>query len=65
MAVPNAEKDTTAYWANRAKTEAWQVKFCTDQLKRIMSMFGIDLVSGDLIDTKGETQSLAICSPDL
>ena len=63
MATPNAQKDTTAYWTNRGKTEVWQTKFCTDQLKRIMATFRIDLVSGDLTNMSGETQSMAICSP--
>jgi hypothetical protein len=63
MAEPTAQKDTAAYWTNRVKTEVWQTKFCTDQLKRIMIMFRIDLVSGALTNVKGEIQSLAICSP--
>ena len=61
MAAPNADKDKTAYFINAGKTEVWQAKFCTDDLKRIMFEFGIDLISGDLQDQSGNTQSLSVC----
>jgi len=61
MAERNAERDQKAYLINRGKTEAWQQKFCTPELKTIMQVFGIDLVSGDFANMKGETQSMAVC----
>ena len=62
MKDPNAQNDIVAYWSNRGKTELWQTKFCTAQLKQIMTTFKINLVSGRLTDMKGEIQSMAICS---
>ena len=50
------------YWTNLGKTKSWQTKFCTDELKAIMTTFEIDVVSGDLANMQGETQSMAICS---
>ena len=62
MKDPNAQNDIVAYWSNRGKTELWQTKFCTAQLKQIMTTFKINLVSGRLTNMKGEIQSMAICS---
>ena len=52
MKDPNAQNDPVAYWSNRGKTELWQTKFCTAQLKQIMTTFKLNLVSGHLTDMK-------------
>lgn len=50
------------YWGNRGRTEVWQAKFCTATLIGIMHKYGIGMVSGDLKNKSGETQSMAVCS---
>jgi len=61
MATPNAENDRSAYVLNSAKTKLWEAKFCTDRLKSLMKDIGANIVSGDLQNSRGETQSMAPC----
>ncbi|MDP1519862.1 hypothetical protein Q8A57_02670 [Porticoccus litoralis] len=61
MSLPNADKDQKAFIANRARTELWETKFCTLELVSLMKINQIDLVSGDLTNPEGKTQSLAVC----
>jgi len=61
MNSPNADKDSRAYLTNVGTTKLWETKFCTDDLKKIMAEFGIDLVSGDLQNMTGDTQSMSAC----
>jgi len=63
MSEPNAEENEAAYWRNLGKTEVWSAKFCTVELKKIMTEFKIDMVSGDLTDMQGDTQRMSLCSP--
>lgn len=62
ISEPVTHLNSVEYWTNLGKTKSWQTKFCTDELKAIMTTFGIDVVSGDLSNMQGETQSMAICS---
>lgn len=62
MSNPNASKDNSALFENQYKTELWQRTLCTPVLKSIMINNGLDLVSGDLQDESGETQSFALCN---
>jgi hypothetical protein len=64
MSERNAEKDHNAYLINQGKVRMWTAKFCTPELKTTMQVFGIDLVSGDLTNMEGETQSMALCNKD-
>lgn len=62
MAAKDAQTNHADYVLNLGKTKIWQIKFCTDSLKKIMAVHQIDIVTGDLQNMKGETQSLALCS---
>lgn len=62
MSSPNASTNKSALFENQFKTELWQRKLCSPQLKSIMENNGLDLISGDLQDEYGETQSFAICN---
>ncbi|WP_128690947.1 hypothetical protein [Chromohalobacter israelensis] len=64
MSVPNASENRAARLANQGKTLVWETNFCSEKLERIMVREGIDMVSGDLQDTSGDTQSLASCFND-
>jgi hypothetical protein len=61
MSAPGAAPGNAAYLANFGRTELWSTRFCTEELKAIMSRYKIDLVSGDLTNLKGETQSISMC----
>lgn len=61
MSEPGAAPGNAAYIANTGLTKLWSMRFCTENLKAIMSQYGIDMVSGDLSNRRGETQSLALC----
>jgi hypothetical protein len=61
---PSGEGDQVAFLKNSGKVDLWQRKFCSLGLIPIMVRHGLDLVSGDLRDLKGETQSLAICAKE-
>ena len=39
MSKPNADKDVIAYAINSARTEMWQTKFCTSELKKLMTQY--------------------------
>jgi rubrerythrin len=57
-----AQSGDTEYWSNRGRTEVWKAKFCTVNLMGIMRKHGIGMVSGDLKNKSGETQSMAVCT---
>ncbi len=61
MSASGAAPGNAAYLANYGRTKAWSIKFCTSQLKALMSRHQIDLVTGDLTDLRGDTQSMTIC----
>ncbi|WP_320045158.1 zinc ribbon domain-containing protein [uncultured Desulfobacter sp.] len=61
MSVSGAEPGNTAYYHNVGRTLTWSTKFCTKELKKIMLQHEIDLVSGDLANFDGETQSMSPC----
>lgn len=61
MSQPGAEPGNAAYLSNVGRTKAWSTRFCTPELKAIMSRFGVDIVTGNLTDLAGDTQSMAIC----
>lgn len=60
LTQPGAEDDNAIYDENTKKTETWQAAFCTDQLKKIMTEKGMDMVTGVLINS-GQTHSIAPC----
>lgn len=62
MSKPNAATDPKAYRLNIANTNAWQARFCTKELKLVMSKYSIDIVSADLQNGAGDTQSFSICT---
>ena len=61
MSASGAAPGNAAYLANIGRTKVWSAKFCTKQLKSMMSQYKIDLVTGDLANLSGKTQSMAIC----
>jgi predicted nucleic acid-binding Zn ribbon protein len=62
MSVSGAEYGNAEYFTNAGITKVWTERFCTQQLKEIISQYEIDLVSGDLSDFNGETQRVAVCT---
>jgi hypothetical protein len=62
MSAQVTQNGDTEYWSNRGRTEVWQAKFCTVNLMSIMRKYGIGMVSGDLKNKSGETQSVAVCA---
>lgn len=58
---PDADKDRVAFLKNSGKADLWQRKFCSKDLIPLMLRHGLDLVSGQILDSTGEIQSLAIC----
>ena len=61
MSGLGAESGNAAYLTNVGITRAWSVRFCTDELKAIMSRYRIDLVTGNLTNLEGKTQRMSIC----
>ena len=61
MSKDDGDTNQASYAFNSALTEAWGRRFCTKQLKGIMKDQGVFLVSGHLLDTKGDIQSLSSC----
>ena len=61
MTTSDAALGNAAYLANIGRTKVWSAKFCTKQLKAMMSQYKIDLVTGSLANLSGETQSTSIC----
>ena len=61
MSASGAAPGNAAYLVNIGRTKAWSAKLCTKQLKAMMSRYKIDLVTGDLANLSGKTQSMAIC----
>jgi hypothetical protein len=61
MSKPDAEPGNAAYYENVGRTKAWSTRFCTPELSAIMRRNKIDTVSGNLTDSTGDTQSMAIC----
>ena len=61
MSDPNARPGNAAYLTNVGRTKAWSTRFCTPELKAIMERHAIDMVTGNLTDTNGDTQSMSIC----
>lgn len=62
MTNENPSPNSSELFVNQFMTELWQKNLCTPELRSIMANFGLDLVSGDLQDNSGETQSFALCS---
>ena len=61
MSKDDGDTNQASYAFNSALTEAWSRRFCTRQLRTIMKDQGVFLVSGHLLDTKGNIQSLSPC----
>ena len=61
MSKDDGDTNQASYAFNSALTEAWGRRFCTKQLKTIMKGQEVFLVSGHLLDTKGNIQSLSSC----
>jgi membrane-bound ClpP family serine protease len=64
MRVPNASSNTAAFQLNLGITMVWQKRFCTDQVKKIMREHSLNLVSGELVNSSGKTQRMAVCIPE-
>jgi len=62
LAKDNADSNKAAYESNLRNTEAWQARFCAGVLKAIMRHHDIFLVSGHLLDDRGNTQAIAPCT---
>jgi len=57
------DKNPAGYARNIAITTGWGVKFCTQELKSIMTKYGITYVDGMLLDAKTKsTQSISLCA---
>lgn len=63
MTTPKAGEDKAATVLNGGITLVWQAKFCAPELRKLMTANSIALVSGDLQDSTGETQRIAVCAP--
>lgn len=57
---PGAEDDNAIYDENTKKNETWLAAFCTDELKKIMTEKGIDMVTG-FLSNSGQTETIAPC----
>lgn len=57
----DADVNPTSYAINTGITKLWSNLFCTDELKGIMHDYDVFMVSGQLIDQKGEKYSLSAC----
>jgi len=65
MADKTADKDKNpvAYTQNIVKTAAWDAKFCTQELKSIMTKYEINYVDGVLRDAKTQSnQAISLCA---
>lgn len=62
MSLPDAAKNPESKMKNLARTAAWQTNFCSEEMQQLINTNNLWVVSGDLTDDKGETQSLALCS---
>ena len=63
MAEEISLTETTPSTRNSMRTALWQAKFCTLQLQGLMATLRLNVVSGNLTDLHGETQSMAVCFP--
>jgi len=61
LSAAGAKPGNAAYYTNVGRTELWKVRFCTSELEEIMQKYGVTLVSGNLTDGSGTTQSMAVC----
>ena len=61
FSIPGAANNPAAYNHNIRNTERWDEEFCTPELKALMKELKSDMVSGDLQNPEGKTQSMAIC----
>ncbi|WP_039661218.1 hypothetical protein [Pantoea sp. MBLJ3] len=60
LTQPGAEDDNAIFDENTKKTETWEAAFCTNDLKKIMTEKGMDMVTGVLLNN-GQTHSIAPC----
>lgn len=61
---PAAATDNAAYVENTGKRLIWEARFCTNELKSIMRRAKINVVTGDLQNSSGKTQFMAMCNRD-
>lgn len=57
----DGDKNITSYAINTGITTAWSQAFCTDDLKMIMSKYGVKMVTGQLVSRDGEKHSMSAC----
>jgi hypothetical protein len=58
----DGDKNIVSYAINTGITEAWGRAFCTDELKEIMSKYGVEMVTGQLISKSGAYESMSACT---
>jgi len=64
QSAPNATTDKAAYLSNRSVALVWQTAFCKPELKELMQRQRVNIVTGTINNTRGDTQFLASCTPD-
>jgi len=62
MGDPAGKTDRSAFLRNQGVALVWKAKFCTNDLSSLMRQHGIGMVSGQILDSGGEIQAIAICS---
>lgn len=61
MSRPVAEPGDAGYVINSGRRNLWSRRFCTAELRSIMSRHRIVMVTGNLTDLMGEIQSVSAC----
>ncbi len=62
MSDPAGSSSPSAHLRNQGIALMWKEKFCTSDLSSIISRHRLALVSGQIVDTHGEIQAIAICN---
>ena len=61
MSLKDAATNPSSFATNTGKRLAWEAKYCTAELKRIMLRHGLDMVAAEITDMKMQTQMIAVC----
>jgi hypothetical protein len=64
QAATNAPNDKAAYFRNRGVDLVWETAFCKRELKTLMRSLNVNLVTGQLVNARGDVQFLASCTRD-
>jgi len=57
LMIQDADKDPQAYDRNNAMNYAWEIKFCSPELKSIISNYNITMIKGYILDIKQKFSS--------